>query len=191
VGLPSAAVLRRSLDQYDAVVARHGVARLAELDRWYRAELPGLITARKPQHLTRDELVRATEWKMARGVWRQGNLVLVKGNPVATVKETSARALSQLPDPRTPIAELATLKGVGPATASAIAAAVAPERYPFFDELVAAQLPELGEVKWTLPYYLRYAEALRAHAAKLGGDWTPSSLERALWAHVGGKAGRG
>jgi hypothetical protein len=62
---------------------------------------------------------------------------------------------------------------------------------PFFDELVAAQLPELGDVKWTLPYYLKYADALRALAQKLGGGWTPASLECALWAHVGGKAGAG
>jgi hypothetical protein len=70
-----------------------------------------------------------------------------------------------------------------------VVAAAAPDFYPFFDELVAAQLPELGKVAWTLGYYARYAEALRARARELGGDWTPVKLERALWALAGGKAG--
>ncbi|HEX2190074.1 MAG TPA: hypothetical protein VHG51_14300, partial [Longimicrobiaceae bacterium] len=94
-----------------------------------------------------------------------------------------------VPHPTAPVSELAKLRGVGPATASAAVAAAAPETYPFFDEQVAAQLPGLGPVAWTLGYYARYADALRAAARELGAEWTPALLERALWAHVGGKAG--
>ena len=139
-------------------------------------------------HVTHAELVRATEWKMARGVWRAPNLVLVRGTDAADVERLSAEALAAIPDPKKPIATLATLAGVGPATASAIVAAAAPADYPFFDELVAAQIPALGKVAWTLGYYVRYANALRERARELG-DWTPVMLERALWANVGGKAG--
>jgi hypothetical protein len=171
------------------VVERQGVARLPELDRWYRDDLPGLIAARTPAHVTHAELVRLTEWKMARGVWRAPNLVLVRGNDPSLVEETSVAALARIPHPTAPVSELAKLKGVGPATASAAAAAAAPELYPFFDELVAAQLPGLGPVAWTLGYYAKYADALRLAARELGGEWTPVLLERALWAHVGGKAG--
>jgi hypothetical protein len=185
--LPDLKTLRRALDDYTAVVERQGVARLPELDRWYRDELPGLIAGRSPAHVTHAELVRLTEWKMARGVWRAPNLVLVRGNDPASVVETSTAALAKIPHPTAPVAELAKLKGVGPATASAAASAAAPEIYPFFDELVAAQLPGLGPVAWTLGYYAKYADALRAAAHDLG--WTPVLLERALWAHVGGKAG--
>ena len=187
--LPSPAQLRDALDAYPDVVDRQGVAKLPELDRWYREELPGLIAARTPAHVTLPELVRATEWKMARGVWRAPNLVLVRGNDPDAVAETSAAALAKIPHPRIPIAHLAELKGVGPATASAVAAAAAPELYPFFDEIVAAQLPELGKVAWTLGYYVRYAEALRERAKQFGDGWTPMTLERALWALAGGKAG--
>ena len=187
--IPDPDTLRRALDDYPAVVERQGVAKLPELDRWYHGELPGLIAGRGPAHLTLPELVRLTEWKMARGVWRAPNLVLVRGNEPAAVQETSTLALSKIPHPTAPISELAKLKGVGPATASAAAAAAAPETYPFFDELVAAQLPGLGPVAWTMSYYARYADALRAAARELPGDWTPALLERALWAHVGGKAG--
>ncbi|HEX2191148.1 MAG TPA: hypothetical protein VHG51_19725, partial [Longimicrobiaceae bacterium] len=113
--LPDPRTLRRALDDYPAVVERQGVARLPELDRWYREELPGLIAARTPAHLTLPELVRLTEWKMARGVWRAPNLVLVRGNDPAAVEERSAAALALVPHPTAPIRELARLDGVGPA----------------------------------------------------------------------------
>jgi hypothetical protein len=178
-----------ALETYDDVVGGQGVAKLPELDRWYQSELPELIAARRSPHVTLNDLIRSTEWKMARGVWRAPNLVLVRSNPPATVVGTSKDALAKIPDPTAPIAQLATLKGVGPATASAVAAAAAPTVYPFFDELVAAQIPGLGAVAWTLGYYARYASALRERAAKLGKQWTPAMVERALWAHVGGKTG--
>lgn len=189
--LPDPETLRRALDDYPAVVERQGVARLPELDRWYREEFPGQLASRHPAGLSRSELVRLTEWKMARGVWRAPNLVLVRSNDEETVEETSARALSKIPHPTAPISELAKLKGVGPATASAVAAAAAPEVYPFFDELVAEQIPGLGPVAWTMGYYGRYAEALRSAAREMAGEWTPALLERALWSYVGGKARAG
>jgi hypothetical protein len=184
----STAAWQDALASYDDVVARQGVARLAELDRWYRDELPGAISARRSPHITHDELVRLTEWKMARGVWRAPNLILVRGNDARLVSATSTEALAAVPHPTKPIATLATLAGVGPATASAAVSAFAPELYPFFDELVAAQVPGLGAVAWTLAFYARYADALRARAAQLGGEWTPVMVERALWSNAGGKA---
>lgn len=178
-----------ALDGYEAVIEQQGVARLAELDRWYREDLPAAIAARKTPHVTHDELVRVTEWKMARGIFRPRNLVLVRGNAPELVERTSTAALAAIPDPRRPIALLAELAGVGPATASAIAAAAAPDVYPFFDELVGAQVPGLGTVAFTPAYYARYAAALRDRADRLGDPWTPATVEQALWAHVGGKAG--
>ena len=178
-----------ALDRYECVIAEQGVARLPELDSWYRDELPTKIAARQPGYVTLDELVTVTEWKMARGVWRGRNLALVRGNAAAQVKQTSAAALANMPHPTAPIAALAELAGVGPATASAVAAAAAPSVYPFFDELVAAQIPGTGRLAYTLSYYARYAAALHERAHRLGNRWTPGLVERALWANVGGKAG--
>ena len=180
---------RAALARYDEVVEQQGVARLPELDRWWRDELPAAIAAREPAHVTHAELVKVTEWKMARGIWRARNLGLVKGNDAAEVKRVSRAALAAIPDPKAPIAELAALAGVGPATASAVVAAAAPDLYPFFDELVGAQVPGLGAIAFTPAYYARYADALRERAARLGESWTPVMVERALWAHVGGKKG--
>jgi hypothetical protein len=182
-------VWKNTLDRYEAVIEEQGVARLPELDRWYREELPVAIAGRKRAHVTHDELVRVTEWKMARGIFRPRNLVLVRGNPPERVERTSAAALAAIPDPKRPIALLSELDGVGPATASAITAAAAPDAYPFFDELVGAQVPGLGLVVFTPAYYAKYAAALRARADQLGAEWTPGTVEQALWAHVGGKAG--
>ena len=186
-----------ALARYPEIIERQGVARLPELDRWYREALPGAIAGRPRPHVTHEELVRVTEWKMARGVWRGRNLALVRGNDPARVEAVSGAALEQALAaepagdrfPTKPIAALAELDGVGPATASAMAAAVAPATYPFFDELVAACVPDLGAVAFTLPYYGRYAAALLERARRLGAGWTPVKVERALWASRGGKAG--
>ena len=188
-GTSVAAAWQAALDRYPAVVAGQDVAALLQLDQWYRDELPGRLMARSTPHATLAELVHVTEWKMYRGVWRAPNLVRVKRNDADLVRATTARALALVPHPTKPITEIATLDGVGPATASAIMAASAPSTYPFFDELVAAQIPSLGPVAWTLGYYAKYAEALRMRAGELGSSWTPVMLERALWANVGGTAG--
>ena len=180
-----------ALDSYDKVVALQGVARLPELDRWYRDELPAAIAERQLPHVTHFELVQLAQWKMARGVWRPRNLALVRGNDPRLVSVTSATALSKAPHPTAPISGLSELAGVGPATASAVVAAAYPGTYPFFDDLVAAQVPRSGPVTFTLAFYAKYAAAVRARAEKLGGSWTPVMVERALWAHVGGKAGAG
>ena len=180
---------KAALDRYVDVVNDQGVASLAGHDQWYREELPAAIAARRKPHITHAELVRVTEWKMARGVWRARNLALVRGNEPAVVVATSTGALGMVPDPSAPIAALAELAGVGPATASAVASAARPDVYPFFDELVGAQVPGLGTLGFTLAYYKRYAAALRERAAELGTGWTPTMVERALWSHAGGKAG--
>jgi hypothetical protein len=180
---------QRALDAYVEVIERQGVAKLPELDCWYRSDLPVAITSRQPRWISHDELIRVTEWKMARGVWRQRNLILVRSNEASAVEETSRAAFARVPDPAGPIATLAKLAGVGPATASAVVAAAVPEVYPFFDELVANQIPGLGPVDFAMKYYGRYADALRYRTRQLGGDWTITMVERALWSNSGGKAG--
>lgn len=182
------AAWRGALDAYPAVIAAQGVARLAERDAWYRVELPAALASREPVSVTLDELVRIVEWKMARGVWRARNLALVRSNAEEQVAATSQAALAAIPHPTAPIATLARLAGVGPATASAVAAAAAPAHYPFFDEIVGAQVPGLGRLDFNMKYYVAYAAALRARADRLGPEWTATDVERALWSHAGGKA---
>ena len=180
-----------ALDTYDDVISRQGSKRLRSHDRWYRQELPSTINSRRPPFVTLDELAKTTEWKMARGAWRQRNLILVRSNAPELVEETSQEAFSSIPDAKKPISILSRLSGVGPATASAVVAAAAPERYPFFDDIVAGQIEGLGKMGFTSSFYSRYSEAIRDRAGRLGEGWTPAMVERALWANVGGKAGLG
>lgn len=175
-----------ALAGYDAAIAAVPSGRLVEHDAWYRTELPTLIAARTPGYVLHDEMVRITEWKMARGVWRAPNLVLVRSNTPDAVVEASRAASEQIPHPTKPVTALVALKGVGAATASALLAVMAPTMYPFFDEDVAAQVPLLGPVAWTNGYYAKYAVALRERSAQLSATFahafTPVMVERALWA---------
>ena len=180
-----------ALGTYDTVIASQSSKRLPTLDSWYREELPSTIQSRQPSFLKHEELVKLTEWKMARGVWRQRNLILVRSNAPDLVEKTSQDALSNIPDAKKPISILSRLSGVGPATASAVVAAAAPDRYPFFDDLVAAQIDGIGKIAYTSAFYGRYSEAIRSRAGRLGAGWTPAMVERALWANAGGKAGLG
>jgi adenine-specific DNA glycosylase len=182
-----------ALDKYPEVIRAQGVNGLPETDAWYRDVLPGLIAARTPAFVTLAELERATVWKMKLGVWRERNRLLVRSNPSAAVKKISREAFAAVPDPRKPVDLLSTLAGVGPATSSAVLACAAPAIYPFFDELVAVQIPRLGKVAFTAVYYQRYAAALRERTARLNErcthrDWTAHEISQALWAASGGKA---
>ena len=186
------AAWRAALDQYPATILAQDVRGLEELDNWYRDELPTLLAERKAPYITRAELERVTKWKMKRGVWRERNRLLVAGNAPNLVKQTSRDAFAAVPDPRKPIDLMSSLAGVGPATSSGVLAAYRPDLYPFFDELVAAQIPQLGAVAFTASYYQRYAAALRERAADLNRickdvEWTAHALSQALWSASGGK----
>jgi hypothetical protein len=169
------------------VVAAQGRPSLVDHDRWFRREL----TAQRPTSITLDDLVRLAEWKMHRGVYRGRNLALVRSNDPADVERVSRAAIALAPSLDRPVAQLAALKGVGPATASAVLSAARPDAYPFFDDVVASQVPGVSVRQFSESEYRRYAEALRRRAAALGEGWSPSTVEQALWAYAGGKAGIG
>jgi len=176
-----------ALEGYDTAIAALPNAKLAGHDAWYRADLPALLRARAPMHVTHDEMVRITEWKMARGVWRAPNLVLVRNNPPGAVEAATSDAAALLDVPAKALAAVSALGGVGPATASAVLAVMAPERFPFFDEIVTGQVAPhvegMGKIAWTAPYYRKYAAALVARAHALANGWHATMVERALWAH--------
>lgn len=175
-----------ALAAYPAAVTAYGGARLFEVDRWYHEVWPADVHARTRPLVTQAELLRVIRWKMGRGVWRERNLRLAQENAEQEVVDRTARALAAVPDPRQPVVEIARLRGVGAATASAILAALHPAHYPFLDETVAVQVRGLGQPAFTVPYYLAYASALRTRAAALAAycahePWTPHAVDLALW----------
>lgn len=179
-------------EAYGRALETSGGPRLVQLDAWYHAELTGLLAARRPAWLSLDELIEVVQWKMHRGTYRARNLALVRQNAAEEVESASRAAFAAMPHPATPISKLSVLRGVGPATASAVVAAARPDLYPFFDDVAAAAIPDSGRVEYTARGYARFSERLRERAALLSvgcpaDGWTPHAVECALWAAAGGK----
>lgn len=132
-----ATLWREALESYDSAVKTLGKPNLISLDEFYRKELPNLLHRRNPNpYIAKDELARLMEWKLSRGKWRPRLLSFVSSLNDAVVKEASGKAFASLPDISKAVSELTVLKGVGPATASAVLAAYAPEVAPFLSDEV-------------------------------------------------------
>ncbi|XP_071119459.1 uncharacterized protein [Haliotis cracherodii] len=163
---------------------------LQDLDEWYQTVLPTSIDDRDGKHVTHDELVKLMKWKLLRGKFRPRLQQLVTSNAPDDVISTSKKAFKALPDVSCAIKTLSLLKGVGPATASAILAAGSPEYSPFMaDESMLAL--QTAPLTYTHNAYLDFLEEVQAICKQLkrqdkGFHWTPKKVELALWTyHVG------
>jgi hypothetical protein len=195
-------VWRETHSQYQALLLAHAINELDKIDEWYRGQLPALLASRTPPYVTKDEFLEILRWKMKRGDWREYNRIRIVNTDARAVKKAAQDGLTaarDLPpdvptasrDYRLPVQLLCDLDGVGPATASAVLAALRPDLYPFFDEWIARQIEGLGKVAFTPGYYWKYADALRTKAAELnkrcGGGWNAQEVGQALWVASGGK----
>eukprot|EP00897_Mesotaenium_endlicherianum_P007256 jgi/Mesen1/6559/ME000334S05897 len=192
---------REALESYPSQVAALQNEKLEALDIWYRETFPAEIaaTAENP-HMTKKQLSKLMEWKLSRGTWRPRLLAFVASLSEEEVVEQSTKAFAALPDVKAAVNHLAVLKGVGPATASAILAAYAPQHAPFMSD--EALQVAMGEAKYTLPFYLQFAAKLTAKAQELQAleekagagtgstqpPFTPSDVERAIWASYTNRA---
>eukprot|EP00803_Ostreobium_quekettii_P002260 evm.model.scf_410.5 EVM.evm.TU.scf_410.5 scf_410:42674-43833(+) len=161
---------------------------LGALDRWFFDELPGAIRARDEPRVTRDELVRVVEWKLKRGRFRPRLLGYARGQGEGDVRSASAEAYGMLATGaggegalRRALARLCELKGVGPATASALLAAFDPSCPFMSDEALRAALG--GAREYTAGRYMELAAALRSKAEQLGGgdEWTAREVEMSIY----------
>ncbi|CAL0322521.1 unnamed protein product [Lupinus luteus] len=164
---------------------------LVSLDEFYCNELPSLIHQRNPNpFITTHELSQLMQWKLTRGKWRPRLLDFVSSLDDTVVKTASQKAFQSLPDISKAISELTVLKGVGPATASTVLAAFAPELAPFMSD--EAMVAALGNSKdYSLKQYLAFTDKLQTKAKELsseGVSFTPSDVERALWSYAVGKS---
>lgn len=165
-----------------------GPEELIKLDAWYQEQLPKTIQARKDKHLVHEELVKIMKWKLMRGKYRPQLLDLVRINTELAVKSTSKKAFRKLPNLSGAITALTNLKGIGPATASAILAAAFPEQAPYMADESMLSTPGVEATDYTLAEYLNYAERIKTCTQQLAqkdpeSTWTPHKVELVLWAH--------
>lgn len=190
--------------------APQGGETLAELDEWYQA-LPHLASLNDLASSIHDKpsLVRLMRWKLAREKHRPMLLSLIASNPPAVCTEVLRRAAERLLSHHTlslsssssfPASELlnavqatmkilAELRGVGPATASAIVAAWVPHGIFQSDELALNLLGTHTKIEYTWPFYKRfYADAVQclqrvssAEEHSSAAVQTGRDLERVAW----------
>uniref|UniRef100_A0A8C7XQ96 Zgc:112496 n=1 Tax=Oryzias sinensis TaxID=183150 RepID=A0A8C7XQ96_9TELE len=184
-------IWRKVYDKYWNVVEakaqgkKHG--NLLKLDKWYQEELPVQISSRAEKHITLAELVKLMQWKLTRGKFRPRLQQLVASNSEDTVEKCSRNAFNLLPDVQAAIAELSFLKGVGPATASAVLAAGAPEQTAFMSDEAMESVPGLPPNQYTAKNYTVFLSKIVERSKKLNKadpqqDWTPHRVELCLWA---------
>lgn len=156
-------VWKEALSSYESRIESLNKPELVSLDQFYRIKLPCLLHDRDPNpYLTTSELSQLMKWKLSRGKWRYFlslflsrflNLLFffllmviflprprlldfVSSLDDSLVQSASEKAFKSLPDISKAVKELTVLKGVGPATASAVLAAYAPDVAPFMSDEV-------------------------------------------------------
>ena len=159
------------------------------LDEAYE-RLSGTILGRKSPYLTQAELVTLVDWKLNRGKWRPRLLDYAKAHTDDDVMRASSNAFRDFESSlasgngvTAALTALCSLKGVGPATASAILALVSPHFCPFMSDesLNMTATPR----DYTAKSYLILRSKLIAKAKELsksGKEWTAVMVEMALWA---------
>lgn len=108
--------------------------------------------------------------------------------PRVVMQETKKafRQLIKRNDIESAIQAMSNLKGVGPAMASAVLAAGAPQLAPFMADECLLSLPEIEGIDYTLKEYLRLVEKTKECVDRLnaeGSGWTPHKVELAVWTH--------
>jgi len=163
---------------------------LIKLDKWYQNELPKKIKSRgKEAHLTHEEIVKTIKWKLSRGKFRPSLKDLIQMNtPRVVMQETKKafRAISKRNDLEAAVSVLSTMKGVGPAMASAVLAAGAPEIAPFMADELLLSMPDVDGIDYTMKEYMRLVGKTKECVERLnaqGGNWNPHKVELAVWAY--------
>ncbi|KAL2894943.1 Leucine--tRNA ligase [Bienertia sinuspersici] len=178
-------IWKEALKSYPTSIMSLNKPNLVTLDEFYCSQLPTLLHSRLPApYLTRSELHSLMQWKLTRGKFRPRLLDFVASLDEELVKSASQKAFLSLPDDISKaVSELTVLKGVGPATASAVLAVYAPEVAPFMsDEAMEAVLGHSKD--YSLKQYLLLAKKLLEKAKELSSEdeqFTASDVERALW----------
>eukprot|EP00798_Chlamydomonas_sp_ICE-L_P018958 gene18958-25532_t len=177
-----------ALAQYDDAVRASGKEwKLVAMEKWYLEELPRNIGSRNPPHLSKDDFVKLVDWKLTRGQWRPKLLDFAKqqdGAEVESYTKAMAGCTSGCMAPvKTAIDKLVTLKGIGPATASAIIAASCPHTPFMSDEALTAVM---GKRDYTAKVYMDFAEKMQRKAKELNSGRSQAGADSSRISAGGG-----
>jgi len=173
------------------------IPKLKELEN----ALHAFATTAKRSSFSKAELHQIVLWKHTVGKNRAFNMKHIIANSDESVKEYSTKAiqlareidLNGLVDVNSGAMNqngkksvqaalenlTKNLKGVGPATASAMMTLVRPDIFCYlFDEVIDVFEPKRD---YTLPIYLRVNSRCLQIAQKLGGEWTSGRVAKTIW----------
>lgn len=180
----------RELQRYDLAVKtvadKKKKKELILLDQWLWNQYPTDVESRNPRHFTIDELSKIMEWKLLRGKFRPALQGLIKQNSPNNVIQISeaSLALLRLKKWKAALKKLSELRGVGPATASAVLAPLDPD-VPFMaDEVLEAATKRPRT--YTLGAYEEMRDTLITTNTHLGesGALSLEGLGKALWSRA-------
>ncbi|KAL7470787.1 hypothetical protein ACHAXS_011069 [Conticribra weissflogii] len=208
-----------ALNNYPAMLAAKKGEKLVKLDKkldkiasTWQSSLGKAADAQSDEPvLTKAQLLdNIIEWKFLKGKPRNALKPLLNSNSDVTIQECSRRAFGIAKSIRQcgpshehwdesnngismAISELCNLKGIGPATASAILGMYRPEIFAFMDDEVIECLYD-GKRGYTMKIYLdvngrcrELAEQLENKRGQFSNDgsddvkWTPYRVGQALW----------
>jgi len=155
---------------------------LIALDKWLQESFAEQVKCHGDV-MNHKQLSDAMRWKLTRGKMRPLQK-LVESNSDESVQSASKRSFSEAKAGywKRALQSLMALRGVGPATASAILAPLFPKILPFMsDECLEAARPG-GCRDYTIMAYEEMRDELVSKAASIGADWTAEQVGKAVWA---------
>lgn len=175
-------VWERVEEQYDQMLRKKGGSQLCDLDLFCN-DLASKLCAMENPSISKADLLQIVKWKFAKGKPRNALMKYLQANSDSEVRECSRASFSEAAkndDMRAAICKMSKLKGVGPATASALLSLFRPDIFSFMDDEVIECLYE-GKRGYTEKIYLHINNKCIVLANNLGDGWTPRRVGRALW----------
>jgi hypothetical protein len=135
-----------------------------------------------PPKFTKKDLMNVVDWKFAKGKPRYPLIKLLESNADDFVEScaTEAFELASIGNIRKALDVFSMLKGVGPATASAVLSLYRPDKFAFMDDEVIECLHE-GKRGYTVKIYMHVNERCSSLSTMLGEPWTARRVGKALW----------